>query len=1014
MAEKLLTIGVNLAGEDQDKKKEEFILVMVNGVEGISMPYSYDVKLFRKKDKRDISPQEIINTAATIEINRVEDKNVPFIRTGVFEHFEKAGRGTKDDEFRVYTAKIVPAFKMLESEVLFRVFENQDVVTILDQVLKGVPNLSIDLRPLRAGGVTFPKMEYCVQFGESTFAFLSRLMARFGIYYFFDSKFFLGGEPQNETMMFAIDGSNINLGCLEDEVDIVADKEASDEADEKTRVRVFNFVQRFDPRMRSSTAGNFNVLAPTKPFIAERKIEPGFDLAKDTPGPAHDFLQEEFPAPFDNKDEASAYVRTRQKQEEQRVATIAGRSGNRTFIPGRTILIRKDAIHVAKDDTTPEHSLEGTNFLLEWVGFSALEPFDNKKVWETVGDFVLDVLFKGTPAAEITGGIVDSLLSDYLGSLMEFELGEQEEAPALAPALLGSAVAGGAGALAGGLIPAIVKLVNPENKTRFSNAFVATLRSERVPPKLPRTGPRPNAYGPHLATVIGDDGTDTAKGDISADAFGRVRVRFPWDLGPRREGISDDPFATGKNTCWLRVAQSWAGRNFGTQFLPRIGHEVVVEFIDGDPERPIIIGSVYNADLGKPNLPFAAFKDGPKDFGEKDLLGHTGLGSFQRSGVKTQITPASKAKQGFHMLRFDDTRDSEQVLVRSQGRYDLTAFRHHFDTTHGSRHILVKGGKDDKGNTLGGSSFTTTGGEYDLHVGGDRYEGIEKIANLTVKADVVHDLQTTSQTMVGTTASLNALKIILEAQAKITLKVGGSFVVIDPCGVYISGPMVQINSGGAADSTTDASVTDPADATQADPGEPPNFLDLQPKGGGGGGSRKRTVKAKHGFVCKMNTDGTIQVTKGIKVNAKDPNYASAVVADLSLMNSTKNGKALIDSLDSSGKSVTIRPLVPAPTPSNAFATPTNGTAAANGTGSDSTVDYNPGDWPDPTTRTKPPGDVILFHELTHADHNAKGTNAQSTTRTDNFHNDEEFNTIGPENEYRDERGVHRRTDHHDL
>ena len=226
--------------------------------------------------------------------------------------------------------------------------------------------------------------------------------------------------------------------------------------------------------------------------------------------------------------------------------------------------------------------------------------------------------------------------------------------------------------------------------------------------------------------------------------------------------------------------------------------------------------------------------------------------------------------------------------------------------------------------------------------------------------------------------------------------------------------MVQINSGGSPDSTTDAEMTDPVDATQADPGDPPNFLDLQPKGGGGGGRRKRTVKAKHGFVCKMNPDGTIQVTKGIKVNAKDPNYASAVVADLSLMNNTKTGKALIDSLDASGKSVTIRPLVPAPTPSNAFATPTNGTAAANGTGSDSTVDYNPGDWPDPTTRTKPPGDVILFHELTHADHNAKGTNAQSTTRSDNFHNDEEFNTIGPENKYRDERGHPRRNDHTDL
>lgn len=1011
MAAKLLTIGVNLPSGEKAQARDEFTLVMVNGVEGISMPYAYDLRLFRKKDKPDINPKEIVNTVATIEINRSKDKFLPFIRTGIFEHFEKAGRGTKDDDFRVYTARLVPAFKMLDREVVFRIFENQTVVQVLEKLLNKVPNLQPDFRALKAAGVTFPKMEYCVQFGESTFAFLSRLMARFGIHYFFDTKTFSTDEPQNEVMIFGIDGSNLNLGCVESDVDIVGDKEASEEANEEARVRAFGFVQKFDPVFRTSRVGNFNILEPTKPFTAERKIEPGFDLSGDTSGPAQNFFREEFPQPVHSNQEASDYVRHKQKGEEQRVATIVGRSGNRTFIPGRTIHIRKDAIHVAKDDKTPEHSLEGHDFLLEWVGFSALEPIENQTIWETVGDFVVDLLFKSTPAAEVTSGIVEHLLSDYLSELTKSQL-DEEDPPRVIPTLLGSAVAGAGGALAAGVIPAVIKLL--ANKLKFTTAFVATVTSESLPPKLPRHGPRPNVYGPHLAVVIGNDGIDTNKGDISADAFGRVRVRFPWDVAMVREGEAIDPFATGKNTCWVRVVQGWAGRNFGAQFLPRIGHEVVVEFIDGDPERPIITGSVYNADLGVPNLPFAAFKDGAKPFAAKDLLEHAPLGTFQRSGIKTQITPAAKAKQGFHMLRFDDTRDSEQVLVRSQGRYDLTAFRHHFDTTHGSRHVLVKGGKDDKGNTLGGSSFNTTGGEYDLHVGGDRYEGIDKVANLTVKADVVHDLQTTSQTMVGTTASLNAMKIILEAKAKITLKVGGSFVVVDPCGVFISGPMVQINSGGSPDSTTDASITDPADATQADPGEPPNFLDLQPKGGGGGGSRKRTVKAKHGFVCKMNTDGTIQVNKAIKVNAKDPAYASAVIADLTTMDNTKTGKALLDSLDSSGKSVTIRPLVPAPTPSNAFATPTNGTNAANGTGSDSTVDYNPGDWPDPTTRTKPPGDVILFHELTHADHNAKGTNAQSTTRTDNFHNDEEFNTIGPENKYRDERGHPRRNDHTDL
>src|SRR5262245_9612497 len=116
MAEKLLKIGVNLPSGKAAEKQDEFTLVMVNGVEGISIPYAYDLRLFRKKDKPDINPKEIVNTVATIEINRSKDKFLPFIRTGIFEHFEKAGRGTKDDSFRVYTARLVPAFKMLDRE----------------------------------------------------------------------------------------------------------------------------------------------------------------------------------------------------------------------------------------------------------------------------------------------------------------------------------------------------------------------------------------------------------------------------------------------------------------------------------------------------------------------------------------------------------------------------------------------------------------------------------------------------------------------------------------------------------------------------------------------------------------------------------------------------------------------------------------------------------------------------------------------------------------------------------
>ena len=95
--------------------------------------------------------------------------------------------------------------------------------------------------------------------------------------------------------------------------------------------------------------------------------------------------------------------------------------------------------------------------------------------------------------------------------------------------------------------------------------------------------------------------------DLYADGLGRVRVRFPWQREVptgANQGGSTEPLETDRRTCWVSVSESWAGANFGTQFLPRIGQEVIVSFLDGDPERPIITGRRYNADHGYSNLPF--------------------------------------------------------------------------------------------------------------------------------------------------------------------------------------------------------------------------------------------------------------------------------------------------------------------------------------------------------------------------------------------------------------------------
>lgn len=144
----------------------------------------------------------------------------------------------------------------------------------------------------------------------------------------------------------------------------------------------------------------------------------------------------------------------------------------------------------------------------------------------------------------------------------------------------------------------------------------------------PHRTPRPRAHGTETAVVIGPVGEE-----ISTDKYGRVRVAFPWDL-------RDDGQRGG---CWIRVAQPWSGKNYGYYALPRVGSEVVVDYIDGDPDRPIIVGSVYNADQMPP---FA--------FPAERMV--TGLKSRTYHGDNSD----------FHGLCFDDTSGDELIQMRSQ------------------------------------------------------------------------------------------------------------------------------------------------------------------------------------------------------------------------------------------------------------------------------------------------------------------------------------------------------------
>jgi type VI secretion system secreted protein VgrG len=317
-----------------------------------------------------------------------------------------------------------------------------------------------------------------------------------------------------------------------------------------------------------------------------------------------------------------------------------------------------------------------------------------------------------------------------------------------------------------------------------------------------RRTPRPVVQGTQTAVVVGPPGEE-----VFPDKFGRVKVQFHWD----RQGK-----ANLDSSCWVRVSQFWAGKRFGAMFIPRAGHEVLVDFLEGDPDQPVIIGSLYNAD----NLP------------------HYELPKFKTlSYIKSDTTPGSK---GFNELRFDDKKGHEQVFIHSQKRMDVRACGSLFETVGGNRNEVIGVRSDDK---PGGNLEITVGGDHDLHVKGGMFVGIDKKLNETVKSDVVYDFEANEATMVKSKSELNAKEIIVEAASKISLKVGGNCIVIDASGITIAGTTVKINSGGFGADTSDPGIDDPNDAAAADTGEP-GFLDrLRP--GGHGGRHHRTLHSQH-------------------------------------------------------------------------------------------------------------------------------------------------------------------------
>ncbi|WP_138435019.1 type VI secretion system Vgr family protein [Marinobacter shengliensis] len=271
---------------------------------------------------------------------------------------------------------------------------------------------------------------------------------------------------------------------------------------------------------------------------------------------------------------------------------------------------------------------------------------------------------------------------------------------------------------------------------------------------------KPMMDGPQMAIVTGPEGEE-----IHCDQYGRVKVRFPWDRYSKNDEHS---------SAWLRVAQGWAGGQYGFMALPRIGNEVIVSFLDGDPDQPIITGRTYHAT----NTPPYALPE---------------------HKTRTTLKTKTHKGEGSNELRFEDEADQEQIYVHAQKDLDLLTENNRTEVIKNDSHLTVD---NHQFSHVKAADHCTTDGESRASVGADCSQTI---------AGSFH--QKTSRTMAseaGTEVHHKAgAKVVLDAGAELTISGGGSFIKLDPSGVTLAGPGIKINSGGAPGSGAGQSSVHP-------------------------------------------------------------------------------------------------------------------------------------------------------------------------------------------------------------
>jgi type VI secretion system secreted protein VgrG len=651
--------------------KDTLVIERFTGSESISGPFSYELDLLadlQNRKDQSVKSDDLIGKDVTVKL---ELKSGERYFHGVVRRFVE---GYQDERFVHYRMEVVPWLWLLTLKSNIRIFQDLSCPEILKKVFDGLkPSHSnlINYRDATTAG--YEKWDYCAQYRETDFNFVSRLMEQEGIFYFFEH------QQGKHTLVFA-DANSAFQPCpgqskfrfgpgagIGDREDVVVHFQKQEEIRPgKYTLRDYHF------ELPSKT------LEKSEPTMTVQGNNSSLELY-DFPGDYSHRFNKPAQRLGDVEQVGEKLARHRMLEEEASRAIFNGNGRTRNFVPG---------------------------FTFELQGHRG--GIDGKYVVTSIHHSV-----KQTPS--------------YLS-------GDVHDVP-------------------------------------YSNNFVCTPYKATFHPR--RITPKPVVQGPHTAIVTVKSGEESW-----LDKYGRVRVQFFWD----REGQKDE-----NSSCWVRVSQPWAGNTWGAHFWPRAGQEVIVDFLEGDPDRPIITGCVYNSAQMPP---------------------YTLPDNYTRSGFKTRSSK-SGGSGNYNEMRFEDKKGSEQIFVNAERDMDHRVENDSREYIGKDRSLIVKGDQKEK-----------VEGNLHQETANNRNEKVGQTMSLQVGQNLQEKSGMNYAHEAGMEIHLKAgMNVVIEAGMELTIKAGASFINIGPAGIAVSGtPLVLINSGGAAGAGSGSSPQDPQKPDEADDG----------------------------------------------------------------------------------------------------------------------------------------------------------------------------------------------------